>query len=830
MRELLQGVVYRPLSLPLAMLVWAIVASACCGLTPLAVLFFSLLLALIYLFFLTRFGISPRPGLFLLLLFFSLLLAGTTARRITRCRKAWTAASVRLGEKGRTVTFAARIEPFPQGSYRGWRLELRPLDGPLAGLGSVVLRLPRLSVADPRLPRAGDRVTVAARLRPLKPARHPFLRAGFRRSLLSGVVAEARLNDLEKLRIHSASRNFWGWIEGRRRELESRIFAALGEDNRDAAAILAAVLLGSRDRLEPRIRDLFLDFGVYHLFAISGLHLGIIVALLFGFGFYLTPGYIRRRRTTGALYPAALLTLALLPFYILLTGCHLPVLRAGIMAGLFLLALLRGRRQDPFSTLMLAALVILWLWPQELFGLSFQLSFTAVATILWLLPLLPGWWRGWTRRLPPLPGPLESALGWLFPLALTSLAISVATLPWLLRRVHFVSPYSLPANLILIPLFSLLIIPGGMAGLAAGLIPGGMELLLRLPAAALNLVLAAAGWARTVLPGRRLYGSVPTTCETLLMVAVILMVAALLSARPGRRKGLAVMLLFLLLAGLGDQLSWLRAREAERVAVAAFVGRRPQALLVEMRYGQALLFNGGSWPGGFSLAEQVIAPYCWRRKITEIPVLVLTEPQKGLVGGLLFLVEHFRVREIWYHGIWSGYPPFRDFNRITRDRFGVRWRKLASLSAPWMFNGIEISVVGPPANDFVVATSRSRSLLEMAPSLLFSYGKLRLLVWGGGQVAAGKLPEEVDILALLADPGKRLPEALRRVRLKPGSWLLEPGRSRAAAAFSQPGSWAGARVHRTRRDGFVFLAADRRGEISKRLPAELISGCQVAPE
>lgn len=226
------------------------------------------------------------------------------------------------------------------------------------------------------------------------------------------------------------------------------------------------------------------------------------------------------------------------------------------------------------------------------------------------------------------------------------------------------------------------------------------------------------------------------------------------------------------------------------------------------------------------MARNVIAPYCWRRKLKRIDTIVLTEPQRGLVGGLLFLVEHFQVREIWYHGVWSGYPPFSNFCRMSQQRFGVRWRKISSYSFPFSINGVDIAIVGPPANDFIFSESRRDSLLGMAPSLLLSYGDFSALVWGGGQVDQLSLPENVDLVALLVDPDKRLPELLGRVEIEAGGCYLVPGQRGVVRDRNTPPAWSSARTWDVKKDGFLFLEAGLSGSLSDKLPAQLISGCQ----
>ncbi len=853
MAQPLTELVARPLLLPLLLQVWSILAATCLGLGLVGVLAGSLLGLLLWGWLRRRAGLSPVPGTgaasgflpALLLCLCLLLLAGATARRIGRRRAAARAGAVILTGCRQPLRLRARVASFPEPGRRGWSLKLEPrcVEPALPAGGFIRLYLPPLAYDDFRLPRYGDLIEVAVRLRPLRPARHPFLRGGLRRLLLAGYVATGRLEDLGRLRLLARRPNPIALFDGWRRRLYRSIFAALGERHRDGAAILAAVLLGCRDRLRPEVRNLFLDFGVFHLFAVSGLHLGVVAGLVFWLVRYLLPVHLSRRLAYGSLRPAALASLCFLPLYLLLAGFRLPVLRAGIMAALFLLGLLSGGRRDLFSTLLLAALVILWLWPGSLFGLSFQLSFSAVAVIIWLLPRLERWgtFRGmaagssWRRR----------AGRALFSGSVISFAITLAGAPILLAKVHFLSLASLPANLLLVPLFSLLLIPWGLAALFLFFIPPFFRILLLPPALLLEALLRAGLGLREALPGLRWYGPVPTGTEMALFYAALLSGAFILSWPCCRRRAILGWLLLLgaILAAVEGGYRW-RWRRPE-LHLAAFVGGRPQSLLVEVPGGEALLFNGGSWAGSrpgdleraaaagrFSLAEQVIAPYCWRRRIRRIPILVLSEPQRGRLGGLLFLVKHFGVREIWYHGVWCAFAPFREFNRITRARFGVRWRKLTALAAPWSFNGVEIVPVGPPANPPSSAACGARPLKRLAPSLLLVFRGRRVLVWSGGGLQGALLPEQVDILAMLASPvGRPAAKVLGALRLCPGGVVLTAGGVPPAAELEKLfGALAGIRCRRVDRDGFLFFTLPLSGPVGERLPAELISGCQMRLE
>ena len=828
-------IVYRPILLPLLTLVWVICAASCFELTLTLIFLPVFLLIFFYYLWLRRQKINLSFCRFFLLVCLVLFVAGIGAQKIFLCRAHYLAARTLLAENlqpGRKVTLSGQIATFPQGFPDGWRLRVTPLNTILAGYGDLQLYLPQTVYDDPRLPLVGDLVTIQVELLPLKPARHPFLRGRLRSQILAGLIARGKLESFADLRIDKPSAGFLARVEMVRRSLYRALADSAGDCG--SAAILQAVLIGCRDQLSLKTKNLFLDFGVFHLFAISGLHLSVVVALFFFLIKFLIPNFFRRRLIKGTTSIAAAATILFLPVYILLAGLHLPVVRAGIMALFFLVTLLSGRLRDAFSALFGAALVILLIWPEALFALSFQLSFTAVATILWVVPRAKEWWlkclaalnlKNSDRR--------QIFFRNIFYLGASSAAISLTTAPLLINRVHFISIYSLPANIVLIPLFSFFIIPLGMLALLFAGLPAVMVVLLKPLLFMLTFLVEGGTLLQKWLPVGRCYLSSLTTFEMVLAASVIVVFCWLLT--PGSSKRVTgIILVLLCVTFLGDYGWWYCRQNRKQIAVAAFVGARPQTLLFELPGGEALLFNGGSWSGSsgsleslagdsfFSFAKNVIAPYCWRRKIKRIDTLVLTEPQTGLVGGLLFLVEHFNVREIWYHGIWSGYPPFKNFCRISQDRFGVRWQKLSSLAYPFSLNGVEIEVIGPPANDFKFAESYTKSIQGMAPSLLLRYGNFSSLIWGGGQVDPAVLPESVDFVALLRPFSSKMPADLRAVTILPEGWFLHPG----AKPQKPPDIW-NAHNWSVKRDGFLFLKADLSGKITKKLPASLISGCQA---
>ncbi|MBQ1371483.1 MAG: ComEC/Rec2 family competence protein, partial [Oscillospiraceae bacterium] len=137
----------------------------------------------------------------------------------------------------------------------------------------------------------------------------------------------------------------------------------------DAAGLPQAMLTGDRSGLSTAKQDELSAAGASHIIAVSGLH----VAMLFGLLLLL----LGNRGWLTAICGALMLTL-----YCLMTGASPSVVRACLMLGVFLAAPLLQEEHDPPTALALAALMILLGNPCAIAGLSFQLSFAAVAGLL----------------------------------------------------------------------------------------------------------------------------------------------------------------------------------------------------------------------------------------------------------------------------------------------------------------------------------------------------------------------------------------------------------------------------------------------------------------
>lgn len=245
----------------------------------------------------------------------------------------------------------------------------------------------------------------------------------------------------------------------------------LRETSRPAAAITAAMTLGNKSGLTETQKTDFLSTGTMHLFAISGLHVGIIALTL--------ELLLRLMRVPLRMRPV--LGLAVLFVYVGIIGFSPSAVRAFTMVACYWLAATLGRQGKPWPALVLSAwLVLLWN-PMQLWNIGFQLSYSVVAAlILYGAPLalalervirpdalLPEADRSPVMRLG------VGAGRWGVRLLAISFSATVASLPLTVGYFGVFSPAAIPLNLVL-GLMAYGVINAGLSALlGAWLWPGG---------------------------------------------------------------------------------------------------------------------------------------------------------------------------------------------------------------------------------------------------------------------------------------------------------------------------------------------------------------------
>lgn len=229
----------------------------------------------------------------------------------------------------------------------------------------------------------------------------------------------------------------------------------------DELATVGALTLGYKEDLDKELKHHFQASGAAHVLAVSGLHTGIIYGLLW---WLLTLGG-RFKPFHEDKWKRRLLSLVIIAAmwgYAWLTGMTPSVVRAVTMVTIFEIGRMAYRQAFSLNTVAAAAVLILLVHPKDLWSVSFQLSFAATAAIICLTPTLPLREGRWHRIVTYIVG-----------IVVVSIAAQLGTLPITMYYFHQISSYFLLANLIVLPLATLLV-PCGLISIALGGCTAGM--------------------------------------------------------------------------------------------------------------------------------------------------------------------------------------------------------------------------------------------------------------------------------------------------------------------------------------------------------------------
>lgn len=231
------------------------------------------------------------------------------------------------------------------------------------------------------------------------------------------------------------------------------------EDSPDVQSLISGMVLGLRHQTPDDIEEPFQQTGTLHLFAVAGLHVGIVAQLLW---ILATIARVPRKWAIACIVPVLL-------FYAALTGLHTSSVRAALMSSVLLAGFFAERKVFALNSLAAAAILILWWDTDELFSVGFQLSFAVVTTIVLLADPVFRWLRRLFQHDPFLPRSLfsrrrriaDSALWWFARAASVSFAAWIGSLPLMLWYYHLVTPISLIANLAVVPI-AFFVLAGGL--------------------------------------------------------------------------------------------------------------------------------------------------------------------------------------------------------------------------------------------------------------------------------------------------------------------------------------------------------------------------------
>jgi competence protein ComEC len=405
------------------------------------------------------------------------------------------------------------------------------------GIGDLVFKdyytpaegLIMLSLPLPDVPlQYGDLIRARTRLR----VPHNFQNPGsfdYAKQLRGrGILVQGRVNNASDIAVirEGQGNTFKMWVENFRNRLRKIIAENTTTPQRE---IILALLLGEKKLIPQSIREVFNRTGTSHILAISGLHVGMIASLSIFFALLIMKTLPFLLLRFNAINAASFFALMPVAAYACIAGLGISVIRAAIMIIVFLIAVLIRKERELLNTLALAAFIILVLNPSALFDVSFQLSFTAVATLILAAPVITSLfiknYTGDGLKAPSFPTKVAyNILLFVF----VSLIATLGTLPLIAYYFNGISTVSLPANGVIVPLMGMIALPIGMAVIIVTPLSTALAaLLVKAASFFVETALTAIGFLSS-LPGAFLTVATPSlpeiACYYLFLAVIIKMI------------------------------------------------------------------------------------------------------------------------------------------------------------------------------------------------------------------------------------------------------------------------------------------------------------------
>ena len=491
------------------------------------------------------------------------------------------------------------------------------------------------------------------------------------------------------------------WVYSLRNRLSQSLSQALPEPQ---ASVAQGILLGMRGNIPYSLNQAFSRTGTMHVLAISGINITIVIGMLLAAGIWLF----------GKRYSIYIwLALLIIWLYALLTGMNPPVVRGAIMGSLFLIAEFLGRQSSASIALTFAAAVMVGIEPQVLWDVSFQLSFLAMAGLIFISPYLQSWGRKGVMATAGKKGTAAALGNFMTDSFAVTLAAILATWPIIAYYFHIVSFVGLPATFFAVLALPGIIITAALTG-AVGLIA---------PAVAQVI-----GWISWLFISYfmlvvRAFDAVPFSSIRLesievwqiwiyyVLLAVIVvaiyyrsqltglfhLIVSKISPQVSKASAMASkvpkkwVISPLLIASILIWVAILNAPD-DKLHVSILDVGQGDAILVQTPSHQNILIDGGPSPRAIDLELSKKLPF-WDR---TIDLVILTEPQADHMTGLTEVLRNYKVRQVFEPDIAYDSATYQQWlSLVESDEFGHQIAHAGQKIE--LGGGIKVDVLHPPS-------------------------------------------------------------------------------------------------------------------------------------
>lgn len=538
------------------------------------------------------------------------------------------------------IQISGNVLSISKNSTGAKRLDLTVTSTKLSGFTSEMKFKSRI-LWDNDLPvELGDQIEITGTIVPISEPRNPtqFNYKAFLES--RNIYTQIRSDSVIQINPDSS---LFSWVSIRKKALK------LVDQNFDpvTAPIAKALLLGYKNELDGSTKQLFARAGLSHIMAVSGLHVGLIIA-----PFWLIIPYFWTKKHGTKI--GLVLLILILVLYAGITGFSVSVLRASVMAVLLTYGKLFSKSSDSLNLMGIAALVILLFDPSQLFEIGFQLSFSAVLIILLVLPVIQNVIPYWVRI---------KWYGAPIMVIIISLVVQLGLYP--LQAFYFgeVSLISPLANALFVPLLGL-IVPLSLLALIISSVVPVFGFFINYPSLifleALNDFVSfssqlSGAWFEVQKPGMSTF---------LFWISFVLMIGSWRNPNI-KWKLMAVSLFFLFFLPLD---SALRSLEPPKMTVTVLDVGQGDAAFLQTPTGKNILIDAGVWSPGSNSGKQILLPFFKENNIQKLNAVFLSHPHADHIGGIKDLINEIDIDTIYNSGFEYESNLYRDYISLANSK------------------------------------------------------------------------------------------------------------------------------------------------------------------